>query len=168
MGHGDRKQGVCSVLYDPEESVKGAKLALATQARKQHGMDFVAPGQVYLPAAAIKEDLPWRKKKSYDYVDPRDKTKPSTGAGDAKGPSRMGSTHHALFVRDMVNRRGDLTKNVLADPREQLLRHGDVKDAFTEKLMGAYKRTQPERMYDVEEGDGAVEAGETAAKRKKT
>lgn len=63
----------------------------------------------------------------------------------------MGSTHHALFVRDMVAKSGELTKNVLEDAREQLLRHDGAKDEVVDRLMSAYSKTQPKRIYDTED-----------------
>jgi len=153
VGHGGRKEGVLTVLYNPRMSSKGALLAMAVKARAADPLDWM-PQRVYLPQAAIREDLPWKKaRKPFDrnFVHPKEKTRPSQGLGDVKGPGRMGSTHHALFVRDMVAKSGELTKNVLEDAREQLLRHDGAKDEVVDRLMSAYSKTQPKRIYDTED-----------------
>lgn len=88
------------------------------------------------------------------------------GLGDAKGPGRIGSTHHALFVRGMIAKSGELTQNLLKDPREQLLRHDGKEGPEIKRLMSAYDKTQPVRIYNTE--DVEREEEERAQKRQKT
>ena len=154
VGHGGRKEGLASTLFSPALSVKGAKLAMATAPRKVEALDWEPEAKIYLPQAAIKEDMPWKKKKKRPWdmePEPHEVTRPSEGLGHAKGPGRIGSTHHALFVRGMIAKTGELTRDLLKDPREQLLRHEGKEGDGVDRLFSAYAKTQPERIYNTED-----------------
>merc|ERR1719383_1699339 len=73
-------------------SSKGALLAMAVKARAADPLDWM-PQRVYLPQAAIREDLPWKKaRKPFDrnFVHPKEKDQAEPGSGRRQGPRPHG------------------------------------------------------------------------------
>jgi WD40 repeat protein len=195
VGAGDRKSGAVHVLYDSELSEKGVMMAAGRRPRPVNPFDFTtsfsssgadsAGIKIYNPNALplFREDMPGfgggggRKRKEQEEARERagERTAKSfkpevgqaaVGVGGVGAKGKLGTSQSGLLTQYLMKTQGLLKKPVDDDVRASILRHAGKEGEFS-RLTAVYKKTQPEKIFAVEEeeeGDGGEEEGEEGGK----
>lgn len=157
FGCGDRKQGAARILYDAHSSINGALLAVGKRPRKSNASDFTANvrAEIYNPNALplYKEDYMHKKRPASSANSKMAKLfKPDQGTiVVGKGSEgKIGSSTGSLLTQYLMKNRGDLKNPAEEDVRASILRHADKTSDFS-RFTDAYTKTQPEKIYAVEE-----------------
>eukprot|EP00088_Acartia_fossae_P016822 TRINITY_DN1947_c0_g1_i1.p1 TRINITY_DN1947_c0_g1~~TRINITY_DN1947_c0_g1_i1.p1 ORF type:complete len:722 (+),score=178.20 TRINITY_DN1947_c0_g1_i1:39-2168(+) len=149
VGSGD---GVVRVYYDPERSIRGAKLCMVKKRTEAKQVNYIATQRIITPyALPLFKEGNERQKSTYrqmvkDRKDPTRSKNPEppqlikgTGGKTAQG----GSTLHSWMAKQIAVK----NKDDHIDPRERILRH--AKDAAENPYWvdNAYQKTQPKPIF---------------------
>ena len=176
VGGGDRKQGSVRVWYDAKKgSVRGAIAAVGRRPRVDTSSDFTAAPttapQIYVPNALplYREDLPpigpgaamkRRLDANAEAVNKRASKRPEfvattsgvMGAGGKGAQGTLGVSNKSLLTQYIMKHQGEIKNPGEEDVRASILRHAGKEDEFL-AYTAAYAKTQPERLYAVEESE---------------
>lgn len=187
VGAGDRKSGAVHVLYDSELSEKGVMMAAGRRPRPVNPFDFTASSsspssaagmKIYNPNALplFREEMPGfggggsqKRKEQEEARGGGERTaksfKPEIGqaavGGGVGAKGKLGTSQSGLLTQYLMKTQGLLKKPVDEDVRASILRHAGKEGEFS-RLTAVYEKTQPEKIFAVEEEEeeGEGEGGE--------
>jgi WD40 repeat protein len=138
------------LFYDPKISKNGALLPVKRAPRKRNIDDVLMDTtQVILTPNALPlfrtdEVMSVKKRREKERKDPVKSNKPNL---TVSGPGRAGSTLTQHMIKNLVK------KNDRAeDPREALLKYAKAAEE-NPQFFGAYKKTQPQTLFDYEDDE---------------
>jgi hypothetical protein len=150
------------VFYDPEVSVKGAKLCASKAPKKRAVDDYEIDRPIITPHALpmFKEEKIRSNKRKQEKMrnDPMASHRPEL---PLTGPGRGGKVGHSTIQHVLTDFVKDTTRE--EDPRAALLKYADVVNKDPQWITPAYKQNQPKTVYDNREDDDE----EREAKRRK-
>ncbi|KAI8353169.1 WD40-repeat-containing domain protein [Mortierella sp. GBAus27b] len=154
--------GSVRVFYDPEVSVKGAKLCASKAPKKRAVDDYEIDRPIITPHALpmFKEEKIRSNKRKQEKMrnDPMASHRPEL---PLTGPGRGGKVGHSTIQHVLTDFVKDTTRE--EDPRAALLKYADVVSKDPQWITPAYKQNQPKTVYDNREDEDE----EREAKRQK-
>ncbi|XP_022317933.2 WD repeat-containing protein 70-like [Crassostrea virginica] len=168
IGCGD---GKARLFYDPDKSHRGAMLCMVKQPRKSKQVLALASQQIITPYALpmFKETKSTSTKKFEEKVrkDPVKSKRPDlpmTGPGEGGRLGVKGATLAQYVAQSLVKRKPDKYEN---DPRAAILRHAKEAAENPFWIDPAYKKTQPEKLFQEEEKEEEEDPDEPVWKKQK-
>jgi len=149
VGSGD---GVVRVYYDPERSVRGAKLCMVKKRTEAKQVNYIATQKIITPyALPLFKEGQERQKSTYrqmvkDRKDPlksRNPDPPQLIKGTGGKTAQGGSTLHSWMAKQIAVK----NKDDHIDPRERILRHAKDAEENPYWVDNAYAKTQPKQIY---------------------
>ena len=182
-GCGDRKQGSGRILYDMDISASDRGIIPAVGRRPRRASDVDGgiadlrpeihdPSAIRIIASGNKRRVVQTSRGAVDDADPKqgkrvahpvpqEKTDGGKTAFGAGGRLGVGS-HSSLLTQYLLKNQGVLKPVADEDIRERILRHAGQEGDDVEKLVAAYKDTQPSTIFqsrdDAKDGDEADDA----------
>lgn len=153
--------GVVKCYFDQKKSLRGAKLCIVKTHRKKHTMEVVSAQQIITPHALPlfrQEKLRTSKKKmEKDRLDPVKSHRPDLPITSGQGGrvAASGSTLSSFVIRNLgLSKRVDDEQ----DPREAILKYAKEAEENPFWVAPAYKKTQPQPIFQSGEEDGPSDA----------
>jgi len=149
VGSGD---GVVRVFYDPERSVRGAKLCMVKKRTEAKQVNFIVKQKIITPyALPLFKEGQERQKTTYrqlvkDRKDPmrsRNPDPPQLHKGTGGQTAQGGSTLHSWMAKQIAVK----NKDDHIDPRERILRHAKDAEENPYWVDNAYAKTQPKPIF---------------------
>ncbi|XP_062568772.1 WD repeat-containing protein 70-like [Saccostrea cucullata] len=163
--------GKARLFYDPDKSHRGAMLCMVKQPRKSKQVLAMASQQIITPYALpmFKENKTTSTKKFEEKVrkDPIKSKRPDlpiTGPGEGGRIGMKGATLAQYVAQSLVKRKPDKYEN---DPRAAILRHAKEAAENPFWIDPAYKKTQPEKLFQEEEKEEEEDEDEPVWKKPK-
>lgn len=158
--------GIVKVYYDSKKSLRGAKLCVVKTHLKQKHIEVMSTQQIITPHALplFRQDRPKsvRKQMEKDRLDPVKSRRPDLPITSGQGGrvASSGGTLSSYVIRNL-----GLSKRIEddQDPREAILKYAKVAEENPYWIAPAYKKTQPQTIFQSDEQDGA-----SSAKKQKT
>lgn len=158
--------GIVKVYYDSKKSLRGAKLCVIKTHLKQKHIEVMSTQQIITPHALplFRQDRPKsvRKQMEKDRLDPVKSRRPDLPITSGQGGrvASSGGTLSSYVIRNL-----GLSKRIEddQDPREAILKYAKVAEENPYWIAPAYKKTQPQTIFQTDEQDGV-----SSAKRQKT
>ncbi|XP_043787187.1 gastrulation defective protein 1 homolog [Apis laboriosa] len=158
--------GIVKVYYDSKKSLRGAKLCIIKTHLKQKHIEVMSTQQIITPHALplFRQDRPKsvRKQMEKDRLDPVKSRRPDLPITSGQGGrvASSGGTLSSYVIRNL-----GLSKRIEddQDPREAILKYAKVAEENPYWIAPAYKKTQPQTIFQTDEQDGA-----SSAKKQKT
>lgn len=145
--------GVVKIYYDNKRSLRGAKLCLVKTNRKKQSMEIVSSQQIITPHALPlfrQEKLRTSKKRmEKERLDPVKSHRPDLPITSGQGGrvAASGSTLSSFVIRNLgLSKRVDDDQ----DPREAILKYAKEAEENPFWVAPAYKKTQPEPIFQDE------------------
>ena len=142
--------GVVRLYYDPERSVKGAKLCVVRTKSKAKAVSYVANPYIITPYSLplFKQDRQRSRRRQEEKArkDPVKSKRPDLPLGPRGTGGRVGeggSTLHSWMAKQISVK----NKDDHIDPRERILRHAKEAETNPYWIAPAYKKTQPEAVF---------------------
>lgn len=150
--------GIVKVYYDSKKSLRGAKLCVVKTHLKQKHIEVMSTQQIITPHALplFRQDRPKsvRKQMEKDRLDPVKSRRPDLPITSGQGGrvASSGGTLSSYVIRNL-----GLSKRIEddQDPREAILKYAKVAEENPYWIAPAYKKTQPEAIFQADEQDGA-------------
>ncbi|XP_076685589.1 gastrulation defective protein 1 homolog [Andrena cerasifolii] len=150
--------GVVKAYYDSKKSLRGAKLCVVKTHLKQKHIEVMSTQQIITPHALplFRQDRPKsvRKQMEKDRLDPVKSRRPDLPITSGQGGrvASSGGTLSSYVIRNL-----GLSKRIEddQDPREAILKYAKVAEENPYWIAPAYKKTQPQTIFQVEDQDGA-------------
>ncbi|KAK3591263.1 hypothetical protein CHS0354_010628 [Potamilus streckersoni] len=168
VGSGD---GKAKLFYDPKKSHRGAMLCMVKKVSKDRPMEIVADKQIITPyALPMFRQARQTSTKKFEEKLRRDpvKTKrpdlPVYGPGSGGRLASKGGTLSQYVVQQLVAQKPDPMDN---DPRGAILRHAKEAEENPYWVAPAYKKTQPNPIFQMEEDPKEEKELEPAWKKRK-
>jgi len=149
VGSGD---GIVRVYYDPERSVRGAKLCMVKKRTEAKQVNYIATQKIITPyALPLFKEGQERQKSTYrqlmkDRKDPlksRNPDPPQLIKGTGGKTAQGGSTLHSWMAKQIAVK----NKDDHIDPRERILRHAKDAEENPYWVDNAYAKTQPKKIF---------------------
>ncbi|PBC28591.1 gastrulation defective protein 1 homolog [Apis cerana] len=158
--------GIVKVYYDSKKSLRGAKLCVIKTHLKQKHIEVMSTQQIITPHALplFRQDRPKsvRKQMEKDRLDPVKSRRPDLPITSGQGGrvASSGGTLSSYVIRNL-----GLSKRIEddQDPREAILKYAKVAEENPYWIAPAYKKTQPQTIFQTDEQDGV-----SSAKKQKT
>lgn len=158
--------GIVKVYYDSKKSLRGAKLCVIKTHLKQKHIEVMSTQQIITPHALplFRQDRPKsvRKQMEKDRLDPVKSRRPDLPITSGQGGrvASSGGTLSSYVIRNL-----GLSKRIEddQDPREAILKYAKVAEENPYWIAPAYKKTQPQTIFQTDEQNGV-----SSAKRQKT
>ncbi|XP_067677525.1 WD repeat-containing protein 70-like [Haliotis asinina] len=148
VGSGD---GMVRVYYDPKKSHRGAMLCVVKQKRKAKQVQVMASQTIITPYALpmFRQGKPTSTRKQEEKVrkDPLKSRRPDlpvSGPGTGGRVGAKGATLSQYVVQTLITRKPDKYEN---DPRGAILRHAKEAEENPYWVDPAYKKTQPNKVF---------------------
>ncbi|CAK9802494.1 Gastrulation defective protein 1 homolog [Anthophora quadrimaculata] len=153
--------GIVKVYYDSKKSLRGAKLCVVKTHLKQKHIEVMSTQQIITPHALplFRQDRPKsvRKQMEKDRLDPVKSRRPDLPITSGQGGrvASSGGTLSSYVIRNL-----GLSKRIEddQDPREAILKYAKVAEENPYWIAPAYKKTQPQTIFQTDEQDGAPNA----------
>ncbi|KAL5015983.1 hypothetical protein ScPMuIL_005572 [Solemya velum] len=152
VGCGD---GQARLFYDPEKSNRGAMLCVVKKQRKSKQVEIMASQQIITPYALpmFRQGRPTSTRKIEERLrkDPGKSKKPELpmdGPGEGGRLGAKGATLSQYIVQQLVVKKPTLAD---VDPRAAILRHAQDAKEHPYWIDPAYKKTQPETIFQKED-----------------
>ncbi|CAL7944782.1 unnamed protein product [Xylocopa violacea] len=153
--------GIVKVYYDSKKSLRGAKLCVVKTHLKQKHIEVMSTQQIITPHALplFRQDRPKsvRKQMEKDRLDPVKSRRPDLPITSGQGGrvASSGGTLSSYVIRNL-----GLSKRIEddQDPREAILKYAKVAEENPYWIAPAYKKTQPQTIFQTDEQDGAPSA----------
>ncbi|XP_076247672.1 gastrulation defective protein 1 homolog [Calliopsis andreniformis] len=149
--------GIVKAYYDSKKSLRGAKLCVVKTHLKQKHIEVMSTQQIITPHALplFRQDRPKsvRKQMEKDRLDPVKSRRPDLPITSGQGGrvASSGGTLSSYVIRNL-----GLSKRIEddQDPREAILKYAKVAEENPYWIAPAYKKTQPQTIFQVDEQDG--------------
>jgi WD40 repeat protein len=140
---------VARVLYDPEQSVRGALMCVVKAPRKQDPFDYTPDRPIQTPhsLAMFKPEPSGKRKRDKDRKDPIKSRKPDL-------PTQGPGTGRGSLTAHMLKQMGSLQPMREEDPREAILKYAKEAEE-NPAYFGVYKVNQPKPIFNTEEEESA-------------
>ncbi|KAI9320545.1 WD40-repeat-containing domain protein [Dichotomocladium elegans] len=141
--------GIVSVFYSPKYSVRGAKLCVVKEAKRQAIDDFELNRPIITPHALpmFKDDQPRSSKRKREKLrkDPKISHRPEM---PVKGPGKGGR----VGINEQQSVIASFSKDTMRDedPREALLKYAELAEKEPMWVSNLYKKTQPKPVFSTE------------------
>ncbi|XP_043260190.1 gastrulation defective protein 1 homolog [Colletes gigas] len=153
--------GIVKVYYDSKKSLRGAKLCVVKSHLKQKHIEVMSTQQIITPHALplFRQDRPKsvRKQMEKDRLDPVKSRRPDLPITSGQGGrvASSGGTLSSYVIRNL-----GLSKRIEddQDPREAILKFAKVAEENPYWIAPAYKKTQPQTIFQTDDPDGAPNA----------
>ncbi|XP_053979244.1 gastrulation defective protein 1 homolog [Hylaeus anthracinus] len=150
--------GIVKVYYDSKKSLRGAKLCVVKSHLKQKHIEVMSTQQIITPHALplFRQDRPKsvRKQLEKDRLDPVKSRRPDLPITSGQGGrvASSGGTLSSYVIRNL-----GLSKRIEddQDPREAILKFAKVAEENPYWIAPAYKKTQPQTIFQTDEQEGA-------------
>ncbi|CAB5396110.1 unnamed protein product [Rhizophagus irregularis] len=153
--------GSAHVFYDPNISVRGAKLCVVKESKKRAVDDYEINRPIIAPhsLAIFRDDRPKSTKRKREKLrkDPVASHRPDL---PVSGPGKVGKIGSSLTQHIMKELIKDTTRD--EDPREALLKYAAISEDDPQWIGNAYKKTQPKPV--LAETTGEEEEGRSCKK----
>lgn len=148
--------GIVKVYYDPQKSMRGAKLCAVKTHMKQKHIEIMSTQQIITPHALplFRQDRPKsvRKQMEKDRLDPLKSRRPDLPITSGQGGrvASSGGTLSSYVIRNL-----GLSKRIEddQDPREAILKYAKVAEEEPYWIAPAYKKTQPRTIFQTDDQD---------------
>lgn len=146
--------GIVKVYYDSKKSLRGAKLCVIKTHLKQKHIEVMSTQQIITPHALplFRQDRPKsvRKQMEKDRLDPVKSRRPDLPITSGQGGrvASSGGTLSSYVIRNL-----GLSKRIEddQDPREAILKYAKVAEENPYWIAPAYKKTQPQTIFQTDE-----------------
>ncbi|EZA50084.1 hypothetical protein DMN91_006312 [Ooceraea biroi] len=157
--------GIVNVYYDPNKSMRGAKLCVVKTHMKQKHIEVMSTQQIITPHALplFRQDRPKsvRKQMEKDRLDPVKSRRPDLPITSGQGGrvASSGGTLSSYVIRNL-----GLSKRIEddQDPREAILKYAKIAEEEPYWIAPAYKKTQPKTIFQTDD----QESGPSSKKQK--